>query len=212
VGLEPQPWQSDVILAAAVAMHRTLAVRARSIGGDLSSKLNRNAWVVVAAGRRRDVDVTDESGALAIALPAEGRVLRLDHIAWRPGAALFSGRLDGRMFTATVAPGAEGFTIRFRAVRQRVLVMTPMSADLHQRLPVKVAPDTSRLVVSPMPGLVVSVDVVEGEEIKEGQVICVIEAMKMQNIIRAERDGTIKVLGAKPGDSVAADDVLAQFA
>ena len=156
--------------------------------------------------------MTEDNDALAIALPAEARVLRLDQVTWRPGAALFSGRLDGRMFTATVASAAEGFTIRFRAVRQRVLVMTPMSADLHQRLPLKVAPDTSRMVVSPMPGLVVSVDIVEGEEVKEGQVICVIEAMKMQNIIRAERDGTIKELAAKPGDSVAADDVLAQFA
>ena len=78
--------------------------------------------------------------------------------------------------------------------------------------PEKTPPDTSRLVVSPMPGLVVSMDVTPGEEVKEGQVICVIEAMKMQNILRAERDGVIKSIGAKAGDSVAADDVLAEFA
>ena len=63
-----------------------------------------------------------------------------------------------------------------------------------------------------MPGLVVSMDVDAGEEVKEGQVLCVIEAMKMQNIIRAERDGVIKAVNAKAGDSVAADDVLAEFA
>jgi propionyl-CoA carboxylase alpha chain len=211
-GLPPQPWQSDVILAAAVAMHRVQAARARGIGGDLSAKVNRNAWVVVAAGVRRDVEVTDEGSGLVIALPAEGRTLRLDAIDWRPGSPLFAGRLDTRAFTATVAAAPEGFSIRFHAARQRVLVLTPMSADLHQRLPPKVAPDTSQLVVSPMPGLVVSMDVVEGEEVKEGQVICVIEAMKMQNIIRAERDGRIESLGAKAGDSVAADDVLARFA
>jgi propionyl-CoA carboxylase alpha chain len=211
-GLAPQPWQSDVILAAAVAMHRVQAARARGIGGDLSAKVNRNAWVVVAEGRRRDVQVTENGNGLAIALPAEDRALRLDSVDWRPGAPLFAGRLDGRAFTATVAPAPEGFSIRFRAVRQKILVLTPMSADLHQRLPPKEAPDTSRLVVSPMPGLVVSMDVAEGEEVKEGQVICVIEAMKMQNIIRAERDGRIEALGAKAGDSVAADDVLARFA
>jgi propionyl-CoA carboxylase alpha chain len=211
-GLAPQPWQSDVILAAAVAMHRVQAARARGIGGDLSARISRNTWVVVADGARRDVEVTENDGGLAIALPAEGRVLRLDAIEWRPGAPLFAGRLDGRAFTATVAPAAEGFSIRFHAVRQRVLVLTPISADLHQRLPPKAAPDTSRLVVSPMPGLVVSMDVSQGEEVKEGQVICVIEAMKMQNIIRAERDGRIESLGAKAGDSVAADDVLARFA
>ena len=211
-GLPPQPWQSDVILAAAVAMHGIQVARARGARGDLSPKVNRNAWVVVADGRRRDVEVTSESGGLAIALPGEDRTLRLDEIDWRPGFPLFVGRLDGRAFTATVAPAPEGFSIRFRAVRQKVLVLTPMSADLHQRLPPKAVPDTSRLVVSPMPGLVVSMDVAEGEEVKEGQVICVIEAMKMQNIIRAERDGKIEVLGAKAGDSVAADDVLARFA
>ena len=63
-----------------------------------------------------------------------------------------------------------------------------------------------------MPGLVVSMDVRAGDEVKEGQVICVIEAMKMQNILRAERDGVVKTVGAKAGDSVAADDVLAEFA
>ena len=212
VGLDPQPWQSDIILATAVSMHRMLASRAREIGGPLSPKNHRNDWVVVTDGVRRDVTVVEAGDGLALTLPAEERSLVLDQVTWRPGAPLFSGRLNGRAFTATVAPAPEGFAIRFRAARQRVLVLTPASADLHQRLPARVPADTSRLVVAPMPGLVVSMDVAEGEEVKEGQVICVIEAMKMQNIIRAERDGKIASLGAKTGDSVAADDVLAQFA
>ncbi len=211
-GLDPQPWQADVIMAAGIHMHRIQAARARSIGGSLSPLNHRLEWAVVAGGLRRDVTVSDLEGVTIIAIPGEGRSICLDSVVWKPGDALFSGKVDGRAFTATVANAPEGFTIRFRAVRQRVLVMTPMSADLHQRLPEKTPPDTSRLVVSPMPGLVVSMDVVEGEEVKEGQVICVIEAMKMQNIIRAERDGKIGSLGAKAGDSVAADDVLAQFA
>jgi propionyl-CoA carboxylase alpha chain len=211
-GLEPQPWQSDIILAAAVSMHLTLSERARSIGGSLTATNHRKDWVVLAGGVRRDVTVSEGEGSLTIDLPAEGRSITLSARNWRPGSALFSAVVDGRAFTATVAAAPEGFMIRFRAARQRVLVLTPSGADLHQRLPVKAPPDTSRMVVSPMPGLVVSMDVVEGEEVKEGQVICVIEAMKMQNIIRAERDGQIKMLGAKTGDSVAADDVLAQFA
>ena len=211
-GLEPQPWQSDIILAAAVSMHLTLSERARSIGGALTATNHRKDWVVLAGGVRRDVMVSEGEGSLTIDLPAEGRSITLSNRNWRPGSALFSAIVDGRAFTATVAGAPEGFMIRFRAARRRVLVLTPSGADLHQRLPVKAPPDTSRTVVSPMPGLVVSMDVIEGEEVKEGQVICVIEAMKMQNIIRAERDGQIKLLGAKTGDSVAADDVLAQFA
>ncbi|MGH7016199.1 MAG: acetyl-CoA carboxylase biotin carboxyl carrier protein subunit, partial [Caulobacteraceae bacterium] len=92
------------------------------------------------------------------------------------------------------------------------LVLTPFLADLHQRLPVKAAADTSRQVLSPMPGLVVSVEVGEGEEVKAGQALLVVEAMKMQNIIRAEREGRIARLCAKAGETVAADDILAEFA
>jgi propionyl-CoA carboxylase alpha chain len=68
------------------------------------------------------------------------------------------------------------------------------------------------MIISPMPGLVVSMDVALGQEVKEGEVVCVIEAMKMQNIIRAERDGLVKAVSAKSGDSVAADEVLVEFA
>jgi propionyl-CoA carboxylase alpha chain len=92
------------------------------------------------------------------------------------------------------------------------LVLTPVSALLHKRLPAKQAADTAKLVLSPMPGLVVSLSVVEGQEVKTGEVVAIIEAMKMQNIIRAERDGTVKVVGPKAGDSVAADEVLVEFA
>jgi propionyl-CoA carboxylase alpha chain len=91
-------------------------------------------------------------------------------------------------------------------------VLTPISADLHGRLPPRKIADTSRLVVSPMPGLVVSIEVNAGQEVKAGETLCIVEAMKMQNIIRAERDGVIKVVNAKAGDSVSADEVLAEFA
>ncbi len=211
-GLAPSDWQTDVVTAAGAWMHLTLAKRARRIGNGLSSPLDRDDWVVVAGQQRRPVRLTQTGDVLTLAFDEGKRVLTLDGVNWRPGRALFKGRLDGRAFTVTTGPATEGFTIRHRAAKMAVLVLTPVSADLHARLPRKVPPDTSRLVISPMPGLVVSVDVEAGEEVKEGQVVCVIEAMKMQNIIRAERDGQIKAIGAKAGDSVAADDVLAEFA
>lgn len=91
-------------------------------------------------------------------------------------------------------------------------MLTPRSAELHQKLPPKKAADTSKMVLSPMPGLVVSIDVAQGQEVKTGEVVAVLEAMKMQNILRAERDGTIKAVNVKSGDSVAADEVLVEFA
>ncbi|WP_332763612.1 acetyl-CoA carboxylase biotin carboxyl carrier protein subunit, partial [Phenylobacterium sp.] len=93
-----------------------------------------------------------------------------------------------------------------------VLVLTPRSAELHEKLPPKQAADTSKLILSPMPGLVVSLDVAVGQEVKTGEQVAIVEAMKMQNIIRAERDGTVKTIGAAAGDSVAADEVLVEFA
>jgi propionyl-CoA carboxylase alpha chain len=215
-GLAPEPWQADIILAVAVAAHRRITGRANGAAGgppgSIGRRRERSEWVVLAGGVRRDVRLGEDGGALAIALPVEGRTLRLEAATWRPGAPRFAGLLDGRAFTAGVTPAAEGFDIAFRAVRQRVLVLTPTAADLHQRLPVRAPPDTSRLVLSPMPGLVVSVEVAAGEEVKTGQTLCVVEAMKMQNIIRAERDGVIGVLKARAGETVAADDVLAEFA
>jgi propionyl-CoA carboxylase alpha chain len=92
------------------------------------------------------------------------------------------------------------------------MVLSPRSAELHQMLPPKKAADTSKMVLSPMPGLVVSIDVAQGQSVRTGEVVAVLEAMKMQNILRAERDGVVKVVSVKSGDSVAADEVLVEFA
>jgi propionyl-CoA carboxylase alpha chain len=211
-GTEPTPFQTDVLTVAAVYMHRLLAARARGAGNGLAGPLTRADWVVFVGKAKRAVHVSDEAGGLRIELPDEGRALRLSEVDWRPGRALFRGLLDDVPFTATVEPAAEGFVIRHRAAKARVLVLTPLSAELHERLPEKKAADTSKMVISPMPGLVVSMEAVAGETVREGEVVCVIEAMKMQNIIRAEHDGVVKAVNAKAGDSVAADEVLVEFA
>ena len=156
--------------------------------------------------------LAESAGALQIELVDEGRTLSLAKNAWKPGDSLFRGELDGRPFTVTVRRAADGFEIRHRAAKARVRVLTPHAAELYARLPERAPADTSKLVMSPMPGLVVSLDVAPGQEVKEGETVAVIEAMKMQNIIKAERDGVVKTVGPRAGDSVAADDVLVEFA
>jgi propionyl-CoA carboxylase alpha chain len=211
-GLPPTPRQLDLMTAVACAMQRIQARRNGRTHAVLAAAAPRADWVVVIGGARRPVRLTEVKDGLEIMLTDEGRAVRLEAVDWRPGQALFHGELDGAPFAAEVAPAAEGFAIRHRAARAQVLVLTPVSADLHGRLPPKKVADTSRLVISPMPGLVVSIDVVAGQDVKTGETLCVIEAMKMQNIIRAERDGVIKAVNAKAGDSVSADEVLAEFA
>jgi propionyl-CoA carboxylase alpha chain len=212
-GLPPTPAQVDILTAAALAMQRVQARRNGRSHAVLRSAKPRTEWVVVIGQTKRNVRLSDNTAPdLVVDLLDEDRALRLSDIDWTPGRALLRGRLDGAPFAVEVAPAAEGFVVRHRAARAHVLVLTPVSADLHGRLPPKKAADTSRMVLSPMPGLVVAVEVATGEHVQAGQTICVLEAMKMQNIIRAERDGVIKQLNVAPGASVGADEVLAEFA
>jgi propionyl-CoA carboxylase alpha chain len=220
-GTDPSAHQAEVMIAAAAYMHRLMAARARSVGLNAAGKpLARNEWMVSvgeAAPRRvvlspgKGEGPEAENKGLEIALPDEGRTLSLSDVAWRPGKTQFRAALNGAPFTIEVKPAAEGFTIRHRAAKARVLVLTPLSAELHERLPKRQAADTSKLIVSPMPGLVVMLELQAGQEVKAGETVAVIEAMKMQNIIKAERDGVVKTVGAKSGDSVAADEVLVEF-
>jgi propionyl-CoA carboxylase alpha chain len=211
-GTEPTPFQIDVMTAAAAWMQLVLAARARRAGNGLAGPLTRKDWVVSVGEARRPVTATRSEHALDLELTGEGRTLQLRNVQWRPGRAVFRGDLDGRPFIVEARPAAEGFTIRHRAAQARVLVLTPLSADLHERLPKRAPADTSKSIASPMPGLVVAMEVTAGQEVKEGETVCIIEAMKMQNIIKAERDGVVKTVGPKAGDSVAADEVLVEFA
>ena len=207
-GLAPDAFQRDVMTAVAAWAHRLQGARAPA-----GARSPREDWVVVLGDLRRPVRLAEAGpGALRVTFPGEDRAVVLDGVDWRPGLALFSGRLDGRPFTALLHPAAEGWEVRHRAARVRVLVLTPRSAELHAKLPPKAAASTAKLIASPMPGLVVSIDVAPGQEVKAGEAVAVIEAMKMQNLIRAERDGVVKAVGVKPGDSVAADEVLVEFA
>jgi len=203
-GTAPTEFQRDVMAAAALAMHRTLTRRA-------APQLMRDVWVVVENGERREARVANGGDAFTVEFLGEGRKLNLEGVRWRPGSPTFAGVLNGQPFTVAVRPAAEGFNIRHRAASAHVLVLTQRSAELHEKLPPKQAADTSKMVLSPMPGLVVTLDVAVGQEVRSGEQVAIIEAMKMQNIIRAERDGVVKAVNSKAGDSVAADEVLIEF-
>ena len=204
-GLPASGPQTDIMIAAAMAMHEVISEQS----GDPS---DRTDWIVLIDREARGVSLSyDDDEALTLDLAGEDRAIRLSHIDWRPGLAQFRAHLDDAPFTAEVKRVPDGFDIRHRATRARVRVMTPSLAALYARLPEKVAADTSKLIQSPMPGLVVSIPVAVGQEVKSGETVAIIEAMKMQNILKAERDGVVKAVSAKAGDPVAADDVLVEF-
>jgi propionyl-CoA carboxylase alpha chain len=132
-------------------------------------------------------------------------------LAPRPGQ--FRRRLDGRSLLALGEADRRRLPHSATAAEHGGPhpLLTPLASDLASRLPERAPPDTSRQVVSPMPGLVISIEVTPGQEVRSGETLAVIEAMKMQNILRAERDGVVKTVGPKAGDSVAADEVLIEF-
>jgi propionyl-CoA carboxylase alpha chain len=111
-----------------------------------------------------------------------------------------------------VRPVANGFLLAHRGVEARVFVYTETEAAAARLMPVKKPPDTGKLLLCPMPGLVVSIAVKDGQEIKAGETLAVVEAMKMENVLRAERDATVKAIKVKSGDSLAVDAVIMEFA
>ncbi len=202
-GIEPDPFQLDVMVASAAMMHAF--ERARTDAPD------RFDWTVLIDGTTHEVHLDLTGEGLGIHHD-DGRLMLMTDADWRPGLPQLNATLDGRPFTVEVKRRPDGYDIRHRAARKRVRVLSPQVAGFYAGLPERKAPDTAKMILSPMPGLMVSVDVEPGQEIKAGQAVAVIEAMKMQNILRAERDATVKSVLVKAGDSVAADDILIEFA
>jgi propionyl-CoA carboxylase alpha chain len=105
-----------------------------------------------------------------------------------------------------------GFALSYRGIETRAYVYTEREAHYARLMPVKEKADSGKQVLCPMPGLVVSIAVKEDQEVKAGETVAVVEAMKMENVLRAEIDGTVKKIHAKPGDSLAVDAVILEFA
>ena len=120
--------------------------------------------------------------------------------------------VDGQTVAVQVDAVGSGWRLIHEGGQAEALVLTPRQAELYALMPVKAAPDTSKFLLSPMPGLLASVAVSEGQEVKAGEALAVVEAMKMENVLRAVQDGTVKTLHAKAGDSLRVDQKIIEFA
>jgi propionyl-CoA carboxylase alpha chain len=131
---------------------------------------------------------------------------------WQPGEALWCGTIDGRAVAVQVRPVLNGFALAHRGVDVTAYVYTEREAAAARLMPARRTADAGNVLRCPMPGLVISITVKEGTEVKAGETLAVVEAMKMENVLRAERDGVVKTVIAKPGDSLAVDAVIMEFA
>jgi len=210
-GVAPTKQQEKLLIAAAAMARAFTARRGREISGQVKNDASdwQRDWVVILdkVHHLTRVDLDDAGANIVI----DGKTHRFD-TQTRPGARIISGKFDGQPFSVKIKTAPEGYTLRLRGVTARATVATPRGADLYKKIPEKQKADTSKLIVSPMPGLVISVDVKEGQDVKAGEGVAVVEAMKMQNIIRAERDGVIGKVYVAAGASVAADEVMIELA
>ncbi|ARE39889.1 Propionyl-CoA carboxylase biotin-containing subunit [Rhodovulum sp. P5] len=210
-GVKLQSEELRKVAAAAAAMFRVAEIRRTRISDrmDNHERTVGSDWVLVADGTRFDVRIDADHEGSTVHFD-EGDHHRVTSN-WTPGQPLAHLKIDGEPLVLKVGKAPHGFRIRHRGADFKVAVYTPRQAELAALMPEKLPPDTSKLLLCPMPGLIVKIDVEEGQEVQEGQALCTVEAMKMENILRAERKGTVAKINAGPGDSLAVDEVIMEF-
>jgi len=199
------------IAAACAAMHRVAEIRRTRISGRMDNHERHvgEDWVVSLQGMHYPVIIAADRDGATVRF-ADGAAMRVTSD-WTPGDQLARLDVDGSPLVLKVGKISGGFRIRSRGADLKVHVRTPRQAELAALMPEKLPADTSKLLLCPMPGLIVKVMVEEGQEVQEGQALCTVEAMKMENILRAERKGVVAKINAGPGDSLAVDDVIMEF-
>jgi len=198
------------IAAACAAMNRVAEIRRSRISGRMDNHERHvgEDWVVSLQGQDFVTQISADKGGSTVTVA--GEAYRVEST-WVPGQSLAVLEVNGVSLVLKVEKRTSGYRIRTRGADLRVFVRTPRQAELSQYMLEKVAPDTSKLLLCPMPGLIVSMNVSEGDEVQEGQSLCVVEAMKMENILRAERKAVVSKIHAAPGDSLAVDEIIIEF-
>jgi propionyl-CoA carboxylase alpha chain len=199
------------VAASAAAMHRVAEIRRTRVSGRMDNHERHVGvnWVVTLQGASHEVAIDADHDGSTVRFD-DGTALRV-RSDWLPGQQLARLDVDGETLVMKVAKISGGFRLRTRGAELKVHVRTPRQAELAALMPEKLPPDTSKLLLCPMPGLIVKIDVEVGDEVQDGQALCTVEAMKMENILRAERKGVVTKINAGPGDSLAVDEVIMEF-
>ena len=210
-GVTLEPKMLRRIAAAAAAMNRVAEIRRTRISGTMDNHQRRvgDDWVVSLQGEAFRVTIQADKAGSTVTFP-DGDALRVES-GWTPGDTLARLKVDGVPLVLKVGKVPMGFRLRVRGADLKVLVQSPRQAELNALMPEKLPPDTSKFLLCPMPGLVVKINVAEGDEVQEGQALATVEAMKMENILKAERRGIVKKINAAAGASLKVDDVIMEF-
>ena len=213
--ISPSPDDLDILAAIALAVELVRKERLDRLSDRLRPHTGkmRTEWEV----RIKDdyVPITIANCAakppVKIELSIRGGDVMTIRSDWQPGDAVWSGYIDKRAVKAQLRPVLNGMRIDWRGMSIIAHAMQKHVAALEKLMPVKIPPDTSKLLLCPMPGLIVSINVTKGQEVKAGETLAIVEAMKMENVLRADRDLTVSAINAKQGDSLAVDAVIMEF-
>jgi propionyl-CoA carboxylase alpha chain len=223
--------RAQVIAAVAAAIDHKLGARKRRISGQLEGRRVTRADVRSVWLDEREFVLEVIDGSVTFGTGVQGQTPPVgDTVAihfrdgegtagnvvvrstWVPGEPVWRGRVGDRDVAVQVRPAPNGFDLAWHGAQARAYVYTETEAAAARLMPAKLEAGTGKKVLCPMPGLVVSIAVAVGQDIKAGETLAVVEAMKMENVLRAERDGVVKRILAKPGDSLAVDAVIMEFA
>ena len=202
---DPSPF-----VAVAATVQRRYRERATSISGQMPGygSAISDDWVVVMGRREHPCRATTVEGGEEVEFEGRTYVVRSD---WWFGQPLFRGTVNGEPKCFQIERHGVGYRLIHRGVQADVWVLSPRQAELRALMPERVAPDLSRFLLSPMPGLLVSLAAGKGDRVKAGEELAVVEAMKMENVLRAENDATVKSVLAAPGDHLAVDQPILEF-
>ena len=206
---------AHVMAAITAAADHVMNERKRQISGQMQTQRPVNferARTVMLGKASFNVTLDEGDGALLVRFDdksVHAHVLASD---WAPGQFVWRGTVDDEPVSCQVTPILNGLELAYRGVRVQARVYTRREAELAALMPEKKPADTSKKLLCPMPGLVKAMLVKLGQEVKAGEALCMVEAMKMENVLRAERDVTVSKIHAVEGDSLAVDAVIMEFA
>ena len=212
----PDESEKSILAAVATAVELIRRDRLDRLSGRLAphSGAVKPDWVVRLDDDYIDVSMTE--GMVSTPFEADFAIAGNKPVTvvsdWRPGDPVWVGVVGGKPVSAQIRPILNGNRIAWNGLSVAARVMLPRTAALDRLMPLKTPPDTSKMLLCPMPGLVVSIAVKDGQEVKAGETLAVVEAMKMENVLRADRDLVVSRINAKPGDSLAVDAVIMEFA
>jgi len=200
----------EALVAAAAMIHHRFMERAASINGQMPHHEAEVGleWTVLFNGTHYPVRLKPELDGFDVTIDKKTYAVRSQ---WALGSPIFRGTVNAHPITVQIDRNGIGFRLTHGGAKNDVLVVTTRGAALASLMPIKEPPDLSRFLLSPMPGLLVTVPVTLGQEVKAGEELAVVEAMKMENILRAEQDCTVSKVCAKAGDSLAVDQVILEF-